>query len=365
MDDFLQSTDTRRAECRRVACALSVALSLACAAAPPAWAQASEGASHALESRLVFLPAIGGGGGSQFKALCNGDEQLAGVELRAGDDIDAIRPVCVTAFIDGAGVRGVGAATLTTDTGLVCTRDDLFCDTRAAGYAFNKRDYAVAPGWYGGIGGHIERLLCPGSRPIVLGMDIRAEGVDTISVNNIHLFCGQPAVDQVADANPSNIFDAPANDQARERTGSLRCPAGLVAVGLHGRAGIWLDALGLACDLPRVKKYLALGRVETTGAADGPRPSLCEAARSARERNSPAAPALERQCEASKPPPVLLGRVGVPADAPRPGLCDAAKSARARNSPAAPGLERQCQAFLEKQARDQAAKPGEEPAPRP
>jgi hypothetical protein len=45
-------------------------------------------------------------------------------------------------------------------------------------------------------------------------------------------------------------------------------------------------------------------------------------------------------------PPVALGRV--PHDAPQPtptAICDAAKSARARNSPAAAGLERQCNAL--------------------
>jgi len=48
---------------------------------------------------------------------------------------------------------------------------------------------------------------------------------------------------------------------------------------------------------------VALGRVHTTG----PNPPICDAARSARERNSPAAPGLERQCAAlmaQLPPPV-------------------------------------------------------------
>lgn len=37
-----------------------------------------------------------------------------------------------------------------------------------------------------------------------------------------------------------------------------------------------------------------------------------------------------------------LGRVQIDPNTPRPSICDAAVSARARNSPAAPGLERQC-----------------------
>lgn len=41
------------------------------------------------------------------------------------------------------------------------------------------------------------------------------------------------------------------------------------------------------------------------------------------------------------PPPVALGRVDTRGSAPTP-ICVAARSAKARNSPAAPGLERQC-----------------------
>ena len=43
-------------------------------------------------------------------------------------------------------------------------------------------------------------------------------------------------------------------------------------------------------------------------------------------------------------PPVALGRVQVLPGAAPVSICDAARSARARNSPAAPGLERQCAA---------------------
>lgn len=41
-------------------------------------------------------------------------------------------------------------------------------------------------------------------------------------------------------------------------------------------------------------------------------------------------------------PAMALGRVGTRDDGPKPPICDVARSARARNSPAAPGLERQC-----------------------
>jgi hypothetical protein len=105
--------------------------------------------------------------------------------------------------------------------------------------------------------------------------------------------------------------------------------------------------------------------------------SLCDRARDARARNSPAAPNLEEQCRKSQPPVKSLGRVGhevgpphssntleaAPAVSPAytppvtttvtsartalavdPPICSAARKARARNSPAAPNLEAQCRA---------------------
>jgi hypothetical protein len=56
-------------------------------------------------------------------------------------------------------------------------------------------------------------------------------------------------------------------------------------------------------------------------------------------------------------PPAQVSRVkSNPAD-PKPSICDAAQSARARNSPAAPGLERQCNALLTNP--DQASQAGQ------
>ena len=43
---------------------------------------------------VSYLPPIGGSGGGQFKAPCGATENLMGFELRVGDDVDAIRPVC-------------------------------------------------------------------------------------------------------------------------------------------------------------------------------------------------------------------------------------------------------------------------------
>ena len=62
-----------------------------------------------------FLPPTGGGGGGQFVATCPAGQNLTGLELRAGLDIDAVRPVCVVAY----GPDEITAPVLTSGSGLV------------------------------------------------------------------------------------------------------------------------------------------------------------------------------------------------------------------------------------------------------
>ena len=285
--------------CRHVT--LAVAMSVA-ALSGQAWAD-------------EYLQPIGGGGGGQFQARCRGSELLAGFELRAGDDVDAIRPLCVTAY----GSRETSAAS--------------------------------ENAWHGGDGGGPAHVICPRHTPIVTGMFVHAEGMDTLVVNNIHLFCSL-AVDPQVDRSPAVAFDAPAyQNESWFRYGAIssdtqRCPPGQAAVGVHGRSGLWLDAIGLICATPRLA-VKSIGRADPGSPAPSRPPgwTICDAARDARARNSPAAPTLETQCAASKTHVQSLGKVGTGTPSPRPPgwtICDGARSARARNSPAAPNLEAQC-----------------------
>src|ERR1700687_3103487 len=41
-----------------------------------------------------IIPPVGGPGGGEFVARCPPGQLLGGVELRVGDDVDAIRPLC-------------------------------------------------------------------------------------------------------------------------------------------------------------------------------------------------------------------------------------------------------------------------------
>lgn len=232
----------------------------------------------------AFITAVGGAAGGHFVARCPVGELLSGVELRVGDDVDAIRPVCVRA----TGPAETSAPILTTGPeGL--------------------------PGWNGGSGGGLKSVVCPRSQPIVVGMDIFAEGQDTVVVNTIKLFCGLAVTQQAVAALPAAVFEGeliPSGVRSafatklRRFNGSPRCPGGQVSVGIHGRAGIWLDALGLICGEPTVTpnapgSVRPVGRMARTGTAAPARP-ICDAARDARARNSPAAPGLEAQCAAQE-----------------------------------------------------------------
>src|SRR5262245_14896556 len=92
--------------------------------------------------------------------------------------------------------------------------------------------------------------------------------------------------------------------------GFQSCPCPLVAVGITGRAGKWLDAVGLICAELDPKKAIravgrvhvptmkAKGRVEVPGAASPAVRPICDQAKEARARNSPAAAGLEQKCSA-------------------------------------------------------------------
>jgi hypothetical protein len=270
---------------------------------------------------VSLLPAIGGPGGGQYQVQCGATENLMGFELRVGVYIDAIRPVCVVTY----GATAIG-------------------------------DQAVPPNWNGATGGHPIRLLCPTSTPIVIGIDASSRLYHDPVLTNIHLYCGQAIPSQASPLYPAAAFDAPesamptwvngriANNGENSPAGHQFCPAGQVAVGVHGRAGNFLDAVGLICGAPRRDTSgKALGRVQATTPAVAMSP--CDRAKDARARNSPTAQMLQAQCDASKGPPVALGRTGTPS--PNAGtvpICDQAQSARARNSPIAPELEARCRA---------------------
>lgn len=164
-----------------------------------------------------LLPVTGGGGGNPFQARCPADQHLLGFNLRAGHDLDAIQPVC--------GVPQ-SATNVPPTTALQS---------------------------FGGGGGQPARIMCPANSPVVLGLDVFAEGIGLV-VNSVSLYCGAVVAQQARPNNPGAIFSAPKQPMThpdRVRAHLTYCPPGLLGVGVHGRSGAMVDALGLICGPPQ------------------------------------------------------------------------------------------------------------------
>ena len=212
------------------------------------------------------VTAQGGSGGGPFYAPCPSGEYLIGLDLRIADDVDAVRPIC--------GV--LNAST-------VVAR------------------FASVGEWHGGSGGGQKQLICPPGTPVMLGMVVKTEGVRTYIVNALTLKCGIRSSRQPGPLGTANV-EGPAYSGGgfggafTGISGPLvvDCPPNMLAVGIHGRSGIWLDAIGLLC-AAAPSGPVGFGRVVRSPPLVG-RGSLCDAARDARSRNSPVAGRLEASC---------------------------------------------------------------------
>ena len=192
----------------------------------------------------VSLKDIGGRGGSNFNDPCPAQQNLTGFELRVGEWVDAIRPVCVLSL----GPSEISPPVLTSGSGLIQHQVSL-----PFGGTVNVPE--VAPGWHGGPGGGIERLMCPARNPIVRAMFVQSQGDSTDKVWEVDIYCGQAAAKQPPDVLAAWVAQTPSVGFAGDRKPDdlihwwdrQECPDGQVAVGVHGRSGKWLDAVGLIC----------------------------------------------------------------------------------------------------------------------
>ncbi len=87
-------------------------------------------AGNAFAQADQILYPVGGPGGGEFYARCAEGELLNGFELRVGDDVDAIRAICVRALSP----KGI----------------------------FPRRAH---PDMAGGPGGHVIQVVCPDRHP--------------------------------------------------------------------------------------------------------------------------------------------------------------------------------------------------------
>ncbi len=241
--------------------------------------------AHA-QSDEILAP-MGGDGGQPFLARCPQGELLNGMDLWAGADIAAIRPICVP------GVAGQ-------------------FHTYPTVFGSPEKKVLGVPTDF------LQQVVCPQESPIVIGMDVLAEGREVITINDIDLYCGKAVAIPQQFTFPLARFSAPhaqkrgiGGTNISQRARQQRCPAGLVGVGLDGRAGLWVDAVGLICGAalpppppPPPEDPNAVrpaGRVKLPGSTSATSSvPICESARLARARNNPAAPGLEAQCRAQE-----------------------------------------------------------------
>jgi hypothetical protein len=206
-------------------------------------------AGPALAAPDQMMPPSGGGGGGQYAARCEIDEILNGFELRVGDDVDGIRAICARAL---------------TPTSIA-----------------PRRLHASSTG---GAGGRVVQVVCPDNTPAIASMSVGAEGQQTVIVNSIRLYCGIAAVNQLPEPYPTFAFDGPkikvdpgfgTTVVMKQWFETQRCPAGLVPVGINGRSGKWLDAIGFICgalqlEPPTLPKVAAPARPKVTPLAGPP-----------------------------------------------------------------------------------------------
>lgn len=161
---------------------------------------------------------IGGPGGNQFVRICPGDSFLAGAIMRQGDLLDYYEPVCAHVEADGStgphfepfsswrGVGGRGGKWKREDCAPGFVVDSIYVGTVGRGCGGGNWGYEEKPGVVAHCVEHVCRSVTP---PFT------------------RLAPGYPAPQQ--------------------QPADLNCPPGQWAVGVYGRAGTLIDAIGLVC----------------------------------------------------------------------------------------------------------------------
>jgi hypothetical protein len=170
--------------------------------------------AHATDLRVQ-----GGGGGSGFRTDCSGDF-VVGIYVRSGSWIDAI---------------GLKCGTFNRQTG-----------------TFKKPAWNKA--FHGGHGGQFQERVCPGER-FVSGIRFGFTRHESPYVEFVELTCSPVGAGDVVRA---CIETGQGCRSGHSHGGGVMapfgsspvaqvCPPGEAAIGIHGRSGIHVDALGLIC----------------------------------------------------------------------------------------------------------------------
>lgn len=167
-------------------------------------------------NQITRTDSFGGPGGGPFELVCPDGSFMTGVRARSGAWIDALSPVCN---------RWVGKKVL------------------------GEIDNQPFTGGGGGGGGE-SFIRCQGPRGVVVGIEMFQANNRDRSVGHIIVNCGdfeQPS--QFANklrGSAEYLGQATATPRME-----ARCGWGLVAAGIHGKSGAFIDRLGLLCRRPK------------------------------------------------------------------------------------------------------------------
>ena len=162
----------------------------------------------------------GGTGGLPFNSLCLPGEALIGVSGTSGTDknylVFSVAPVCARIYLDRSS------------------------SNISVGNSRNGESVGS------NMGSSPFKLLCP-EQTVVVGSELRAAlfGPLNYVVRPLQLKCSKflTARDELAIVPVS----APGDILSYATFRSFTCPSGYVGSGIHGRAGQWIDALGIEC----------------------------------------------------------------------------------------------------------------------
>ena len=222
---------------------------------------------------------VGGQGGGPFELACPAGTVMTGLNARHGSWIDALAPIC-SVWVRSSETLG----------------------------EIDDQPFA------GGNGGGPAFIRCEGRRGVVTGIDMsQADNTDR-SIGAISVFCGDYKEPERRSLNRLG-GSADYLGQYSGAAGGEHCERGMVAAGIFGKSGAFIDRLGLLCVRstalatgPSPEGKVLGRRVPGAPGPAGPPRSICDSARDARARNSPAAPNLEAQCRAAS---VIVARIAV------------------------------------------------------
>lgn len=163
-------------------------------------------------------PALGGPGGRDFASRCAAGAYLTGLDVTSDDRIMSVRIICGQA------------------------RGDVLVGVARYGPEIGR------------VGGSRESDACPAPVAAISRLSVAWDGFDLLAIWSLAATCvpvGAPALitqsPPVIRLSGNPLDDRGISEEPRRGSSVVECPEGFLAVGVHGRGGIFIDAIGLIC----------------------------------------------------------------------------------------------------------------------